>query len=436
MILKKHIQGVLKWGVVMAVHIVITGMMASCEKEENTNLIPADLPRFDEIKQQYQDILTSAEYGWKTEYQPSLSTGIFRIYMQFKEDGTVEIESDMYGYQQSNSEIYYSISGATFPELVFQTFSVWHQIYEVADGHFQFRILDIDSNRVELGDVNGDPGGTSVILTKSSEQDRRLLENTNDIVEMVHNFYDNTENYFKVLEFKEINFSGLATFDFDRHQLILNYINNAGQTQISFINFSYDENGIQFISNFSIHETEIKRFNLNIHTDSTILVQTSELNEGLLYSTDLPEFEFTGALDLFSDYSFFYIQGFSPALDSLDSEIQSAGSFTGVQIYQDHILNYSSRFNALTFIIYDEQLEYDFYHFYIEQFQKLGEDELRFHWSNTYSNNIDNDLFAILRDFILFFFNKNGFKVIPTGSTFTFVSRGNPKQYFVVVPVS
>jgi len=65
----------------------------------------------------------------------------------------------------------------------------------------------------------------------------------------------------------------------------------------------------------------------------------------------------------------------------------------------------------------------------------LGEDRIRFTWSGGRDPNVTNELVEILRNYILFFFDQHGFKIVPGNDTLIFVSMANPKNYLLVVPV-
>ena len=161
----------------------------------------------------------------------------------------------------------------------------------------------------------------------------------------------------------------------------------------------------------------------------------SPLNDGIIYATDLPDFEFTGAVDLFNQYTFFYVVDYSPSLDTLEQQIQEAGEFVVAQIYRDYALSPSQRYNALTFLVLEEANDYDFYGFHISQYTRMGEDRVRFHWSGGRDPNVTNEFVDIVRNYVLFFFDRNGFKIIPSNDTLIFVSYKNPKNYMFVVPV-
>jgi hypothetical protein len=415
--------------------LFFAALLYSCEKEENPNKIPEGLPRFNELKANYKSILTSTEQGWKASYRPSANAGTFNILMKFNDNGTVTILSDMNKYAASTQNVYYDVKGATYPELVFETFCVWHQLYEVADGNFQFRILSLNEDTVELGNVNSSNKVSEITFTRATAADYQQMTKIQGIDQLLYDFYTGGDEYFRIMQFDDFNVKGLIDFDFDRHQVYLNYIDAVGKSSTSLINFSYDENGIIFLDKLSIAGKTITRFNISQTADTSLNLTGSPLNNGIIYATDLPDFEFKGAIDQFNKYSFLYVAGYSPSLDTLNGQIQKAGAFVAAQIYHDYLLSSNQKYNALTFVIVEETGDYDFYGFYISRYLRLGEDRLRFQWSGGRDQNVTNELFEILKNYVMFFFDQKGFKIIPKNNNFIFVSYANPKNFMVVVPV-
>jgi hypothetical protein len=415
--------------------LLVVLVLFTCERADNPNKIPEGIPRFNDFKANYKSILTSSDQGWKVSYHPSENSGVFNILMKFDEEGIVNIFSDMNNYTINTNDVFYDVKGATYPELVFETFCVWHQIYEVAEGEFQFRILSIDENSVELGNIYSSSNEPDVIFSKASEEDFKQLTRKQEIDQLINEFYSGTDKYFKIMQFDEADVEGLIEFDFDRHQVYINYSDPSGESVSTLANYGYDESGIRFTSELIIAGETINHFYISQTVDTALNLTGSPLNDGIIYATDLPDFEFTGAADLFNQYTFFYVVDYSPSLDTLEQQIQEAGEFVVAQIYRDYTLSPSQRYNALTFLVLEEANDYDFYGFHISQYTWTGEDRVRFHWLGGRDPNVTNEFVDIVRNYVLFFFDQNGFKIIPSNDVLIFVSYANPKNYMFVVPV-
>ena len=287
--------------------LLVVSVLFTCEKADNPNKIPEGIPRFNDLKANYKSILTSSDQGWKVSYHPSENSGVFNILMKFDEEGIVSIFSDMNNYTINTNDVFYDVKGATYPELVFETFCVWHQIYEVAEGEFQFRILSIDENSVELGNIYSSSNEPDVIFSKASEEDFEQLTRKQEIDQLINEFYSGTDKYFKIMQFDESDVEGLIEFDFDRHQVYINYSDPSGESVTTLANYEYDESGIRFTSELIIAGETINHFYISQTVDTALNLTGSPLNDGIIYATDLPDFEFTGAVDLFYQYTFFIL---------------------------------------------------------------------------------------------------------------------------------
>ena len=97
--------------------------------------------RVDSQLNSYKEILVAPEFGWKIAYQPTDGLGVFNIYIKFNANGTTDISSDAKnGVNDLPST--YRIGISQFPELVLESFTVFHDIFEGNDfglgGEFEF----------------------------------------------------------------------------------------------------------------------------------------------------------------------------------------------------------------------------------------------------------------------------------------------------------
>ncbi|CAE7842843.1 susC [Symbiodinium microadriaticum] len=88
--------------------------------------------------------LTAPPNGWKLDYQPNSSSGSFLILLDFDDRGNLQIRSDVIAengeYLESN--ITYRIDAALNLELIFESYAVFHYLFDLGDGalggEFQF----------------------------------------------------------------------------------------------------------------------------------------------------------------------------------------------------------------------------------------------------------------------------------------------------------
>ena len=74
--------------------IFLAGMFFSCDNEESTSLPSAEDRKSAAIKD-LKGKLVGAVNGWKLEYRPNIDNGVYLMLLDFHEDGTVTIHSDV-----------------------------------------------------------------------------------------------------------------------------------------------------------------------------------------------------------------------------------------------------------------------------------------------------------------------------------------------------
>ena len=152
------------------ISFLICSMLAySCKETEETSLAPAD-ERIAEAKNDLISELTAPANGWLLEYQPVNEAGTYLILLNFNTDGTVTIQSDVSGTNTDFHEdtIPYRIDARLSLELILETYSVFHFLFEQRFSTFQaeFEFLYIDkfaNNLVFLS--KSDTGSEQTILT-------------------------------------------------------------------------------------------------------------------------------------------------------------------------------------------------------------------------------------------------------------------------------
>ena len=116
--------------------LIMSWLMWGCGDDE-PNLAPPS-ERVAAAKQELQDKLVAPPNGWKVEYKPTDDSGVFFILLDFDEDGTVNIQSDIPANDGEfrNQTITYRIDNSLGLELVFETFGVFHYLFELNQSTF------------------------------------------------------------------------------------------------------------------------------------------------------------------------------------------------------------------------------------------------------------------------------------------------------------
>lgn len=149
--------------------ILFMGMLFSCNSDEESGL-PSAEDRKDEAINDLVDELVDAVNGWKLEYRPNADNGAYLILLNFDDNGTVTIHSDVAGDDGDNffeQQIRYRIDATLGLELIFETYGVFHYLFEQQDatfgGEFVFTFLEEES-------------GHLLFESKSDLTDKTILE--------------------------------------------------------------------------------------------------------------------------------------------------------------------------------------------------------------------------------------------------------------------
>lgn len=134
-----------------------------------------------------KDDLIAPDNGWKLEYQPTPDAGIFLMLLEFDENGEVNIQSDVADNAGEfyNHTIPYRIDNALGIELIFETFGVFHHLFELdqasfgAEFEFIYKEKDGDNLVFESKTDFSDP--TVLVFEPASSSDQNLF--TRDIAE-------------------------------------------------------------------------------------------------------------------------------------------------------------------------------------------------------------------------------------------------------------
>ena len=105
------------------------------------------------LKTEYSNVLVSPENGWVGYYSPNDNFGFYTILLDFDSNGNVAIKSD-YDLGSVDSNITYRIDKTLKLELVFESTSVFSEIFSLNDnnnqGEFVFNILSATQNEIVL----------------------------------------------------------------------------------------------------------------------------------------------------------------------------------------------------------------------------------------------------------------------------------------------
>ncbi|MEM6642930.1 MAG: DUF4302 domain-containing protein [Bacteroidota bacterium] len=130
------------------------------------------------------DALVDPSFGWRLEYKPTSNAGIFLILLDFDDDGTVRIQSDVSdeGGIYRDQTISYRIDQELETELTLETYAVFHYLFEQNQNSFgaEFEfIFEGEDGENLIFSSKSDPlsNATQLVFEPASATDPELLSN-------------------------------------------------------------------------------------------------------------------------------------------------------------------------------------------------------------------------------------------------------------------
>ncbi len=116
--------------------VLSSAIMLSCQNDRE--LLPSAEERRAKATQELVNELTSPKDGWRINYRPTSGAGTFLILLQFNEDRTVRIQSDVTADDGAylDQTIGYRIDNELETELIFETYAVFHYLFELNQNTF------------------------------------------------------------------------------------------------------------------------------------------------------------------------------------------------------------------------------------------------------------------------------------------------------------
>ncbi len=151
-----------------------------CNQDYEAKL-PSVEERNSEAINNLKEFLLEPTNGWRLYYRPTSETGIFFILLNFNEDGTVRIQSDVAANEGEfiDHTISYRIDSSQGLELVLETYGVFHYLFELEQntfgGEFEFVFVEEDdgdlvfSSKTDVSDI------TTLIFEPSDISDVDLI---------------------------------------------------------------------------------------------------------------------------------------------------------------------------------------------------------------------------------------------------------------------
>lgn len=172
--------------------------LLGCTTDDSPKL-PSVEERVSEAIGDLRDALNDPINGWKISYRPTNATGAFLILMDFNDDGTVRIQSDVSanGGEFHDHVVSYRIDSSQGLELILETYGVFHYLFELErnsfGAEFEFIFVEEDGNDLVFRSKS-DTGFdiTTLVFEEAGASDASLI--TTDAVNLLRQGIFSVEN--------------------------------------------------------------------------------------------------------------------------------------------------------------------------------------------------------------------------------------------------
>ncbi|MBX2844549.1 MAG: DUF4302 domain-containing protein, partial [Flammeovirgaceae bacterium] len=167
------------------IFLVISSVIAlsACEEDKKADDIESVENRQKAAKSELINELIAPADGWRISYVPADLTGVYTVLLKFDANGQVTVQSDVASDDEDffNQTIPYRIDILNETKLVFETYAVFHYLFELDQatfgGEFQFifKLKDTTNNTLVFESAS-DTGVPSVItFERANAEDDQLL---------------------------------------------------------------------------------------------------------------------------------------------------------------------------------------------------------------------------------------------------------------------
>lgn len=246
--------------------------LVSCKNNETEYLFEKPITvRTADLAKKYTDILTKPEFGWVAHYSPNGKNGTNILLLKFDKEGNVVMQSD-YQDGRHNNTITYRIDKTMKMELVFETNSVLHAIYEVNNnnnnGEYVFNILDANDEQVHLESKTDNGYGGDVVtqlrIKPATESDWDLSAISRVFKEMEK---INFSTVWKIASADGV-IANISFFEHDRRvgisrQAFLSYVNEKNEGVTGYFPVSITSKGFCFRKPIQMSGKKVECFTWN-----------------------------------------------------------------------------------------------------------------------------------------------------------------------------
>lgn len=168
-----------KWLYIFGLVVVV---FTSCKDDEVAVFEKTADERVSEAVANLKQDLVAPANGWRVKYRPEAESGSFYVLMDFNEDNTVTIKSDL-GYNEGEffeQTVTYRIDNSLGLELIIESYSFFSFLFEQGQATFlaeyEFNFVNKTPDNALVFNSKTDPGVATILLfEEASTNDNALL---------------------------------------------------------------------------------------------------------------------------------------------------------------------------------------------------------------------------------------------------------------------
>ncbi len=247
-------------------YILLTFCLLGCVNDDGAKL-PSVEDRIEEAVAELQAALLEPANGWRLDYRPTNETGTFLILLDFNNDGTVRVQSDVSANDGEfrDQVISYRIDSSQDIELIFETYGVFHYFFELQQasfgGEFEFVFEEEEGNSLIFSSKTDGPSDvTSLTFSPASSTDSDLI--STEATSIV------SQGHFQSEDLGGIGSFGIFNFHLQDQDYLLSAVFDLQRRRIKLLGIAEGSDMSAVIANDNIVE---------IDTETTFSLQNEEI---------------------------------------------------------------------------------------------------------------------------------------------------------------
>lgn len=324
--------------------VAMSILLCGCQKEDSPIFSKSADERINEKLSEYQKLLVSAKYGWKTAYFPKdLKTGGWSYIFKFKEDGSVTMMGDFNKTTATTEQpSKYRVCQIHKPSLIFDTYSMLHILADPEQsnppgpslqGDFEFEFLAYKNDTLSLVGIHDK---TILKMVMATDKDISLEKNVARRAQAKAFFSDlPTRPYFKGVSIGSSSID-ISYVDKSKKVIIRYSKNNTVYTLTRAV--AFNEQGMVLSSPVTLPNVSKPVSTIAFSGDSPTELSLLWNNEGtpcMVQHMDYPVVPYIKELNTITQLEYFNIMRVSPSLKDVLDQAETIPNLKDLQLMFD-----------------------------------------------------------------------------------------------------